>query len=270
SLNSGRLSTHLVSIGGDGALNLNGGVLNASAVVGSLVNRGTRISPGNGAGVMHVTGDLTMEAGVLEMEIAGAHTGEFDRIVVAGALSAGGVLDVRLLGGFTPAAGDSFDLFDFDSAAGTFTLQLPALGDDLSWDASNLLGNGTLSVVATPVTNADFNGDGVVDGDDLLMWKAGFGFAGQTTTADGDANGDGRVDGADFLLWQQQLFKAAMSRPVPEPMAFGMLAPAAVAWRRRRGGLLPRSTTRTACSCDTRGGSCRSPAGMRSPTAWPN
>ncbi len=50
----------------------------------------------------------------------------------------------------------------------------------------------------------DFNGDGVVDGLDLDVWKRGFG---------------PNFDGADFLEWQRQLGSETVtpSAPVPEP-----------------------------------------------------
>ncbi len=50
---------------------------------------------------------------------------------------------------------------------------------------------------------ADFDTDGDTDGDDFLLWQAGYGlFTGDATLADGDADADGFVDGDDFLLWQ--------------------------------------------------------------------
>ena len=49
---------------------------------------------------------------------------------------------------------------------------------------------------------ADFNGDGTVDGDDLLVWRAHFPMLAGANRADGDADGDGDVDGKDFLMWQ--------------------------------------------------------------------
>lgn len=62
--------------------------------------------------------------------------------------------------------------------------------------------------------NADFNGDGVVDGGDLLAWQRGFGTIGGAQLAQGDANDDGLVDAADLNAWRE---------------AFGTVAPAAVA-----------------------------------------
>ncbi len=67
---------------------------------------------------------------------------------------------------------------------------------------------------------ADFNRDGDVDGDDLIMLQAALG---------GDADHDGDSDGADFLIWQQQAGyrdTVAPSSTVPEPR--GSLLAAAI------------------------------------------
>ena len=56
----------------------------------------------------------------------------------------------------------------------------------------------------TPGTTdaSDFNSNGLVDGDDLLVWQRGSGLTGQTDKSTGDANADGNVDGADLELWK--------------------------------------------------------------------
>ena len=109
--------------------------------------------------------------GILKMEIASLAS--FDQLVIGGALMAGGTLDVDLLS-FAPAAGDSFDLFDFASSISAFTLDLPALTAGLTWDDSNLLVNGELAVVSAVIAeNADFDSDGDVDRREILI--AGFG-----------------------------------------------------------------------------------------------
>lgn len=66
---------------------------------------------------------------------------------------------------------------------------------------------------------ADFNQDGVVDGQDLTNWETGFGqFTGNAEQSDGDANSDGIVDGADFLIWQQQFDPSGSAvTSIPEP-----------------------------------------------------
>ena len=75
----------------------------------------------------------------------------------------------------------------------------------------------------TIVDNADFNGDGVVDGSDFLAWQRGFGTLGGATLEQGDANGDGLVDAADLNVWREAFGTAApaggatAASSVPEP-----------------------------------------------------
>ncbi|MBN1852830.1 MAG: hypothetical protein JW829_08905, partial [Pirellulales bacterium] len=54
------------------------------------------------------------------------------------------------------------------------------------------------------VNDADFNGDGNVDGTDFLTWQIGFGTTGTASRVDGDANNDTNVDGADLAIWRSQ------------------------------------------------------------------
>ena len=81
-------------------------------------------------------------------QLGGTTVGQFDKLSLSGTLAAGGTLDVDLINGFTPTAGNSFDLLDFTTATGTFALSLPALGGGLSWNTSQLLTTGTISVAA--------------------------------------------------------------------------------------------------------------------------
>ncbi|MDC0936775.1 hypothetical protein OAS39_10855 [Pirellulales bacterium] len=66
---------------------------------------------------------------------------------------------------------------------------------------------------------ADFDGDGDVDGDDLVTWQTNFSTLVGATNEVGDANGDGSVTGRDLLIWQQEVAGAiaAPSHAVPEP-----------------------------------------------------
>jgi hypothetical protein len=67
------------------------------------------------------------------------------------------------------------------------------------------------------IENADFDGNGMVDGRDFLIWQRGFGSG--TTLAEGDANGDGSVNGTDLGIWKSQygVGGLASSLSVPEP-----------------------------------------------------
>lgn len=48
---------------------------------------------------------------------------------------------------------------------------------------------------------ADFNVDGHIDEQDLLVLEANFGMLTGATRVDGDADGDGDVDGTDYAVW---------------------------------------------------------------------
>ncbi len=91
----------------------------------------------------------------------------------------------------------------------------------IAWFASN----------SNPFLTADFNLDGGVDGEDFLIWQAGFGITSGATLVDGDADEDGDVDGSDFLAWQAN-FGAAAGRSIgptaiPEPTSAGLFVLAA-------------------------------------------
>lgn len=83
----------------------------------------------------------------------------------------------------------------------------------------------------------DFNGDWIVDAQDLGVWRTAFGNSDLA-----DADGDGDSDGADFLVWQRAFGRTAETSSVnnvPEPsasllMAFGVTASFATVGRMNR------------------------------------
>jgi hypothetical protein len=86
--------------------------------------------------------------------------------------------------------------------------------------------------------DGDLNGNGVADGVDLAILRAGFGAAFNASPATGDADGDGDVDGPDFLRWQRGLGTAASltaHQSVPEPASWiGAMQVVAAAFALRR------------------------------------
>jgi autotransporter-associated beta strand protein len=120
------------------------GTTSGNLTVNGVVNPGT-----TGAGTLTVSGNGAFNAGSTALfQLGGTAVGQFDKLAFSGTLAAGGVLDVDLINGFTPSAGNAFDILDFTSATGSFTLNLPALGGGLSWNTSQLLTTGTISVAA--------------------------------------------------------------------------------------------------------------------------
>lgn len=211
---------------------------------GRLVNdirlgSGASASPGTSLGTLTIDGDLTFEPGSrFDLELA---AGQNDKLVVNGLASiGGGMLNIALLDGYLPSANDVFAILEADTLAGMFTnaqgLKSIANGWRVDWNL-NQVGADVVLKAAAVAQQGDFTGNGIVDGDDLAAWKAGYGLS-NASHQQGDANGDGLVDGGDFLVWQRQ-FSGVVSPPesavVPEPGSASLLVVAAMAaaWRRR-------------------------------------
>jgi hypothetical protein len=220
--------------------------LSASFVNFDLANHGGILSPATALGQLHVNGDLTLDGGVLKLEIGSELVDQFDYLRVEGVAQLGGTLRVELIdlgaGEFVPQLGDQFPILVAPGGVvGVFaSLDLPQLSAGLGWSLATNATTAILSVVDASKLSADFNGDGAVDGADFLVWQRGCGLSGQTTSAFGDANRDGLVDAADLAVWQPQFGKVASLAPtsaaVPEPTVEWVLAPAlfaSITWRRR-------------------------------------
>ncbi len=129
-LNSGQM------LEGSGTVNVN-----------LTVNNGATVMPGNSTnpGVLTVPGAVQLQGTTLmKLNAATGSSDEFN----ASSFIYGGALTVTNIAG-TLIAGQTFELFLGSSYSGTFSaINLPALGAGLAWN-TNLLGNGTLQVVAT-------------------------------------------------------------------------------------------------------------------------
>jgi hypothetical protein len=88
--------------------------------------------------------------------------------------------------------------------------------------------------------DADFNDDTIVGDLDFAAWTTHFGTDAGANNGMGDANGDGAVNGRDLLAWQQLFdqvpLAAAAGATVPEPAAaaLGLVALATLGARSRR------------------------------------
>lgn len=123
-----------------GVLNLDGGNVSSSQTMmldgGSLTGAGTitgnvansaTVAPGGsaGAGKLTVAGNYVQNSGgVLNIEIGGTAGGtEFDQLAITGSgktATLNGTLNVSLINGFGPAAGNTFAIATFPSGSGEF------------------------------------------------------------------------------------------------------------------------------------------------------
>ena len=117
----------------------------------------------------------------------------------------------------------------------SFTLSVPTadgfVPDLVSGDLLEIVG-GQLQLTAgesvillldeftTGIDDADFDGNGFVNGVDFLILQQNFGVVGGTLYGPGDANGDGNVDQLDIDIWQTQYGTSPITdkaSTVPEP-----------------------------------------------------
>ncbi len=195
---------------------------------GSVANNG-QFDIRRDASPVEILGDFTqvfspdpVYTGKLSLELV---EGTPERLQILGDAILGGTLEVSVIGP-APQAGDVYSvLAATGDLFGIFNAQvLPTLAPTLGWtvDYNYALDTVALRVLSlSTVMGADFNGDGVIDLQDLAVWQTNFGIVSGASPLQGDADGDGDVDGNDFLLWQMQISPGAGSGAgnslVPEP-----------------------------------------------------
>jgi hypothetical protein len=207
-----------------------GGTLHATTFNGNLTNVGGTLAPGASPGTLAVNGNYTQSAGLLEIELGGTSSGQFDKLNVTGNTMLGGSLDVNLINGFMPTLGQSWEIID---VAGTLSGAFAGLAE----------GSPFANYGGTLLTISYAGGDG----NDVFINTV----AGQA----GDFDFDGDVDGQDFLVWQRNTgvgelaswqnnfgagALAANNVAVPEPSTLVLLTGMAVAGscRRSRAGAI--------------------------------
>lgn len=128
-----------------------GGTLGGSGTIGGAVavQSGGTLAPGSSPGTLTIASLLMNPGSFLAVELGSPSS---DRLVVSGSAVLDGTLSVSLDNGFTPAAGQGFDILDWGGLSGTFsTISLPDIsGSGLAWDTSQLYSEGVLAVSPVP------------------------------------------------------------------------------------------------------------------------
>jgi hypothetical protein len=217
--------------GGAANLTVNGGVLSAEEIVvgdgpsTSVIINGGAVDGGR----IQNYGDIKINKGaitagnmmlkptsILSIGLAGTRRHlDHGALTVNGDIALDGSLVIRL-NNFIPAPGDSFQILGWQNRTGTFTsLVLPVL-TGLMWNASELYTTGTLRILL----KGDYNGNGIVDAADYIVWRDTLGFSGIGLAADG--NGSGMIDTGDFEVWKAHFgqsggITSVSNNSIPEP-----------------------------------------------------
>jgi hypothetical protein len=233
-LSGGTLATPLLSKGAAGVFNFTGGTLHADVVDFSLVNNGGTISPGHSAGNTFINGDLQINSGILEIELASATS--FDTVTATAAAHLAGNLSVRLATGFVPRKDAEFQVVTGQTVSGSFS----------NLDAnSRVLVEGTSASILVTVSSShvtlssfltnlpgDYDNNGIVDAADYVVWRKS---EASNAPLDNEAASIGVTDHMDFEIWRSNL-GATMSQggyaasAVPEPATNLITLVGAIAW----------------------------------------
>jgi hypothetical protein len=212
----------------------NGVVEGNGAFVGEFENQAGIVTPGIGTvGILNVEGGYRQLAdGALQVELGGTSNSnplspQFDQLVVDGAVSLGGSLNVSLVnlgaGILVPKAGDVFPIITASEITSDpfGTMNLPEIDAGLVW---RIRGNHGFELLVAPKFDGDYNGDGAVNAADYVVWRNTLG---QVVSAGhaADGNADGTVNANDYAVWRANFGATASSMAVensaiPEPAAW--------------------------------------------------
>lgn len=203
------------------------------------------MKPGNSPANVTFGGSVVIGATAgTDIELAGTTKGaQYDSLTIAGSVSLSGDLNVLLIGGFTPSAGQSFNILTAAGGiGGTFdSTNLPALAGGLYFNLAYAPTTITLSVAGIL---GDYNRNGTIDAADYILWRKSLSLTGSALAADG--NNNGVIDPADFTIWRNNYGAHASAGSgsganlsggsVPEPTSLIMLliATMSVTLHRRR------------------------------------
>jgi T5SS/PEP-CTERM-associated repeat protein len=177
------------------------------------------VTPGASPAVAEFGGNVSLGSNAgLVIELGGLAIGsEHDALDVAGLLSLDGLLDVDLIDGFVPEAGNVFDVLDWGTLDGEFAaIDLPPLAG-LEWNTSQLYTLGVLGVETGLV--GDYNNNGAIDAADYTLWRDAL-TAGSFLLNDPTPES---VDETDFDYWRAHFGETlgsgsgAGAAAVPEP-----------------------------------------------------
>ncbi len=155
------------------ALEINGGsIVGLGQITGDVNNTAGSVKPAGpaAAGILTISGAYTQgSTASLGIELAGTSAGQYDRLVVSGAATLAGTLDIALIDSFSLTNGNAFQVLTYGSQTGDFTTVNGLLHDSLTLtrttnstdvvlnagpNAAPVAQNGTLTVLEDSSVNS--------------------------------------------------------------------------------------------------------------------
>ena len=131
-------------------LNFTGYIKGAGTFSGSVTFSGS-YSLGNSPALVLLNNAAFGPSSSLIMGLAGTTPGSgYDQLDISSMAMLNGTLDVTALNGFSPSAGESFQIFAGPTSGSFAQINLPALSNGQSWNTNNLYATGEISVVPEP------------------------------------------------------------------------------------------------------------------------
>ncbi|MDQ6477209.1 DUF4347 domain-containing protein [Dyadobacter sp. LHD-138] len=151
--NMGIVNVNSSTLTVSGTLANTGTIKGSGTIVNSSFTNAGTIAPGNSPGILSHTGNL-INNGTVNVEIGGTIAGTgYDKILVSGAMTISGTLNVSLINGYVPVLGDEFTIIDAASITGTFSTEnLPSVSPRI-WQTAYNNADGTvvLKVINDPL-----------------------------------------------------------------------------------------------------------------------
>jgi autotransporter-associated beta strand protein len=197
-ISNGTLLVH-GSIGTGAVAVAAGATLGGTGTVNGTVFSAGTVAPGASPGVLTLAGDYTQAVdGVLSVEIGGAS--EYDVLVVGGAATLGGTLEVALVNGYVPTTNDLFVILNAGSVDGAFSVtNLPALDGGDEWVFTQGPDSVYLTVAhpSPPLSGYDLYAQQITNG---------------LTGVQDDADGDGYANLLEYVTGGSPIASDAMAR----------------------------------------------------------